>query len=247
MKRKITVLFCCLVYHTGFAGNTDSLKTKNEVGLNLNFISIIVLGGSAYSSEMAMTYRHFFDARSALRIRPSVEFRNEGYELITAYNSQVIAMDDSTKTMKITRNNMKPIYQLNAGYEWHWGEKKLTWFTGGDLAVGYLSEEKSQNEEIWTRYPNGVDVSPAYWPDSVVSTHSWNTKQKYAGISPLIGCRLNWGKHWGFSFQTGFMVSLGKVKQEEKLNGIYQSESEWWQLDFNTKSMISDFSLLFRF
>lgn len=246
-------IFFCLFFLSAVVviaqknGDTTEMK-KNEFGLSLNSISIGFLGGSTeYKEEFAITYRHFLSEKSALRIRTSAEIRYGGGGFFRNYDSEIISMTDSTQLNRVTYYDYSPIFLINAGYEWHWGKKKVTWFTGGDLVYGLTSSNNKYNTESWKLKKDSTSTFSYYELDSVIYTYRYPTSQKLYGISPIVGLRITLGKHWGFSLQSSFLLSISKLKRETYLNELLSDNDEWWQLDFDFRALFSDFSILFRF
>ncbi|MFZ5554941.1 MAG: hypothetical protein ACOZCO_17655 [Bacteroidota bacterium] len=247
MKRKITVLFCCLICHTGFTGsNTDSTSfKKNEVGIGITPAIVVTFGGSpGYESVFSFTWRRFTEEKFSLRCMPSVTFFRD----LLYSSGDLIEDNDTMRIIDYRTTNEKPRYMIKAGFEKYWGKRKAKWFVGVD-AFYYFKKEK-YNHTRYYYHPDSSTLASGYINykvDSLDHLYTRETNHHAYGVSPFIGLRVPVAKRWSLIFQGSFLFGYSFDKTDYYENLVFTRKENSHGFVFSMNGLVSDFSVNFLF
>ncbi|MFY9311501.1 MAG: hypothetical protein WAQ28_20825 [Bacteroidia bacterium] len=209
----------------------NGLYKRNEISINISPLKSLFLPSSLPQTNYAVTYKRFLDKKTAIRAGIGLDIINSNFSYqYMPYNSI------QHKSYKV--NSSSPFIRM--GLEKHFGGKKLTFFYGVDLMIGYYRG----NTSIKT-----TDLSR----DSTGSVHLMRTKQSMSenvlqfGVSPFIGAKYNFSKNFALSFQTGYNF-IYQAGQRTITNSAgtrtYRVNSVNWN---RGPGFFSDISLIYKF
>jgi hypothetical protein len=225
----------------------DEIK-KNEAGLNTAPFITMFLGAEMYHPKIALSYKRIIKSKNA--IRASINSLSETYINSNYKNYYIISQTDSTQLRRNYENTNGNKYQVNIGYEWRKGKKKLKYFFGNDLIFGYAGEKHRTYDEnyILQKTIIGKDTLNQFYLDSSITIEYSSTRYLYAGISPFIGLYYPLSKKFVLSIQTGadILFSIGRVRTKDYIKNE-TSEVRVSTFDLNMNGLINDLSLVYRF
>ncbi len=232
-----------------FTKDTTPLEKirKHEIGASFSPALVIMLGGSpGYYNRFAVTYRKNKSEHYSLRIAASVTSYYEPYYFWN--NNNPIHETDSTVTYYMTGGNKNPKWQLNFGYEYNWGKRKVKWYTGGDLFYAY-SSTYGHSSTIRYRKDSIINGNMNIHLDSVLNHFSSLRINHHLGFSPLIGLKFPISKRFYISaqFHINLGLQFGGRREEYSNNTFTVYHDKYINFEVDSPGIISDLSLVFRF
>lgn len=156
---------------------------------------------------------------------------------------------DSTRIVNRFQPNNIHKWQLNVGMECRSkGNKRWSTFVGLDLISGFYKQscvlydmqEKLDSDGYWHIVDNSTTAVTMV--DYKQST-SW-----YVGLSPKIGLRYAFNRHWMMSIQAGFdtyFLKSAYYKRDSFGTSILKYDANYFE--YNMNSILDDFSIVYRF
>ena len=172
-------------------------------------------------------------------------------------NYDLIAHTDSTQIRRYAYQNPEDKIQVNLGYEWRRGKKKLKRFFGTDVITGYyqskitkrdyafkLGYTKQQQITYGTKYPQYVPDDSQY----ATIAFSETSDLFYVGLSPFYGIRYPISKRFSMSVQTGFYLyfAFGNTSYNDYTKSVFKNYSTNF-LSTGISNFINDISLSYHF
>ncbi len=234
-----------LVHQENLEAKKDTVPKflKNEFGLAINPVLLDLLGGNPWMTRWALTYRRHLNEKLSLRGVAAFYFND--YNLI--FDSDWNYSYNADSTVKYANHQYKEKYEgyrISTGLQFNWGKKKLKWFTGMDLSFGNIKTISHTDSIYYARDTIGLQL---YTQQS--STEIWKTinRSKQFGLTPFIGIRAMFSKHWGFSAHIAYQFYYAKESYVAYDHGQWFDGEGWQSLNISTDSFFEDVSIIFRF
>jgi hypothetical protein len=132
---------------------------------------------------------------------------------------------------------------VNLGYERVYGKRKLKWFYGADLSLGY-SENITLNQSI------RIVKDSVGWVEDVTFTSTTGrskTTTVSVGVSPFFGLKYPINKRLSVSAQLGIDAAYRSQRITGAIIGGVRP-GHYTSFDFNTESgLLNDISIIYRF
>ena len=264
-KTVSTLVIAMTITGAGFSQETPITATpetgtikKNEIGFNTAPIASILLGSEPYAPKLSLSYKRVINERNALRFSSSYQFNWGDGQWYNLYNYDIVLQTDSTQIRRYRQSNNGDRAQVNTGYEWRRGKKKIKYFFGADLILGHTSHSYNLFDQSYVLEKglpyqsfSGGDTLYHFAPDNTSQTsyvQSEKTHFVYGGVSPFLGLIYPLSKRFLLSVQMGVDASFsyGKTTHHDYTkNTTYDSFSS--SLDFNSAGIVNDLSLVYRF
>lgn len=210
-------------------------QRKNEIGINTTPLLSALIGSSLDINRFSITYKRILNDKSALRI---AVIADKGF---TSYSS-VLPTSDTTINTHFYYDHLSP--HINLGYERTFGKKKLKWFYGADLILGYSKESNSQL--ISKTYTDTVSGS-MYMEVNPKTTMLNETKGYMVGLSPFFGAKYALSKRFSISTQVGMDATFKNLSSIAKDNNNVRKE-KFYTFDLGgTAGFINDISIIYKF
>ena len=268
MTKKIVmaVIMATALSATGISQETTAAiptipqeKTKrNELGLNIASAASILLGAEPYTPKLSLNFKRIVHENKALRFAASYQFKWVETSLHNIYNYDILSQTDSTQIRRNKQSDNGGRMQVNAGYEWRKGKKKLKYFFGADLIAGHTSHIYSVFDQAYKLeqiYPfRGSPTEDTlfrfeYDPNTpTMFVTSEKTNYYYVGLGPFFGLTYPLSKRFSISAQTGVDIrySFGKTVTKDYFSKISNSRS-YGLYEFSTSGIVNDLSLIYKF
>lgn len=267
-KKTLSALVIAMaVTSTGISqeiSKTDSSAekiSKNELGFNIAPIAVALMGGEAYRPTFSLSYKRIIKEKNALRFSLNYQFPMMNWNYGDDY--YIVSQTDNTQLRRYFERDNGNKIQTNIGYERRFGKRKIKYFFGADLTLGFTNESYRIYDEnfVLEKYPyqglyyspqsGGIDTLYQFIsdPDSfAVDIYSETTKYISVGTSPFFGFYYPLSKRFSLSFRTGFDLyfSLGK-KDEKNYTNNETTKTRVSTFDFNMNGLINDLSIVYRF
>lgn len=236
---------------TSFNPPTIHELKKNEISINsAPFFKVLLNAQTSDVTRFSATYKRNLNEKSALRFSIVADkVSNLDYNFYTNTKNEIIIVKNDSVMIKqktITSGYVSPYIKL--GYERLFGKKKLKWFYGADLSVGYSKRSSyKQNTTLIkdsTQGPNSWVETMEYRADILSKT---TTKIISVGINPFFGVKYPISKHFSISAQVGvdmFYRNENTAANWSKANRTSRIST----LDFNEDAgFLNDISLVYKF
>ena len=250
-KRSIIFSLFILVMN---ASAQDSVSTsnplpqakKNELSINTIPCLGVLIASESENNRFSIGYKRNLNERSALRISLAVDIvKNSFYNSFS--NDKIILSTDSVLIKRKTelQNYVSP--HLNIGYERLFGKRKLKWFYGGDIVIGYFKTLVLEREMILHR--DTIKGTAGWLEDQFDSRTVSRTDSKIfsVGLSPFFGAKYPLSKRFSISAQIGVAMSYNTAAVSEIGSGSkknYQVST----FDFNeSPGLLNDISIVYKF
>ena len=127
-------------------------------------------------------------------------------------------------------------------------EKKLKWFYGTDLALGYFkSESYKQNKTLVRDTAFGQNVWVEVQNAQAEIVLRTKTKGYSIGLSPFFGAKFPISKRFSVSAQVGMDMAFKNMEVTETKNGL-TNKQRVSSFDFNLSTgIVNDISLIYKF
>lgn len=243
--KKNAIVFVMFVLVMNAKAQSDSTKIdsttivrlrKNEIGINTTPILSALIGSSLNINRFSISYKRILNDRSSLRI---VVIADKGF---TSY-THVVPTSDTTVNTHFYNNYFSP--HINLGYERLFGRKKLKWFYGADLILGY---NKDSNSKLVSKTYTDTLSGSMYMETNPKTTLLNETKGYMLGLSPFFGLKYSLSKRFSISAQAGMdltVKNLTMVFKDQNNNDITE-KFHTWDLG-GTTGFINDISLIYKF
>jgi hypothetical protein len=253
MKKMIILpLFMSVMNILAQTEKPDSLKNhsffkKNEVSVNTApvFKQLLTTGGSG-STRFSIGYKRYLNEKSALRFSLMADrIDNAVYNI---HERSVIILNSDS--VLIRQETVSPPYfspHINIGYERLFGKRKLKWFYGADLVLGY-SQNKTFKQNI-VLYRDSTQGSTSwtekeYRPEIVARS---TTKTFFMGVTPFFGVKYPLSKRFSVSAQVG----VDAIFRDQRVTDVSQGKnvhSHFSTFDFNQDTgFLNDISIIYKF
>ncbi|HEY1055868.1 MAG TPA: hypothetical protein VGE24_12055 [Emticicia sp.] len=252
MKTNLILTIGLMSTCTAFSQANDTLKNRsekpNELGINVApVIRNLLLNGSVPVNRFSLSYKRYLNERSGLRFIGVVDLVNKDMPGYSSYSEKIFLQDDS---ILIKQKRITPVYvspRLNLGYERLFGKRKLKWFYGADVSVGYaVSKSMLQNFTMQKDTSSGQN----YFKDQPVhgeTISSTRTRILSFWFSPFFGVKYPLSKRFSVSAQVGVDFVFSDERSVENAAGL-KKESNSKAIDFNQNSgFLNDVSLIYKF
>lgn len=229
--------------------NKDSSLTnekflKNEIGISLNPVLVVMLGANINETRWALTYRRHLNKKWSVRFIGGIHFSRNFNSLFGNYSYQQYDITDSTG-YAISKNRRDYYgYSVQTGLQYNWGKKKLKWFTGIDLFYADFKKiyyTDSIYGKTYPEYPNIIN------PESITQIKKENYTAKHYGIFPFIGIRAMFNKHWGFSTHFGYRITYAFESDVTYEYGVQTFGHRYTSFNLYADAIFQDVSIVFRF
>jgi hypothetical protein len=256
MKKKLILMsvLACVANLNAQTTAADSKKDnpdfkKNEISINTAPIfRQLSVNNSSDATRFSAAYKRYLNESSALRFSIVVDFiNNEAFSHGFPDREVIFLNSDSTMVRQTT---LSPAYispHLNIGYERLFGRRKLKWFYGADLAMGY-SESRT------------VRQNSMLHKDTVQGTYGWtedssspeiisrlNTKTVSVGVSPFFGAKYPITQRFSVSAQVGVDATF-RSQEVSGTNIGYNRAGHFSSFDFNQDTgFLNDISFIYKF
>jgi hypothetical protein len=256
MQKMIVSAAVILLAHTGdcFAQNnssdTSSLQVirKNQLCLNVAPLLVGFMGGGVNSAKLGLMYKRSTGEHVALRIGAYYFTPEDNYAPKPYYSMYV---NDSTRRDYYNYYQVNEKWQLHLGWQYTFGKRKLKQFAGADVISGIAysrNNNYAEDSHVATVLPPSTTAG-SY--ETIVAAYDLGTRYSrtiYAGLSPFYGISYPLSKHFALSAQTGFDLSFGFSKVEQKVSGNPSGYSDHYRtMDFNVPFLVNDVSLVYHF
>ncbi len=165
-----------------------ALFKKNEISINISPLKNFLLSAPQQQTRYAISYKRFLDPKSAIRTSIGIDYVNS--------NSSYQHMPKNTIIRSSYKESSKMPF-ISVGYERYFGDRKLSFFYGADLIIGYYRSKKSST---------GNNI----FNDSIATLISMKSEEVTTenifkvGISPFIGAKYSFSKTLAVSCQMGY-------------------------------------------
>ena len=255
MKTIYFLIALILIGSSTFANLNDSLSTtstkKNEIGLILNPVGIVLLGATPNGQRLGITYNRKLN-------KPGIFFTSGMY-----YQSY---KNDFEKGKELTlevngllrniqyRNEITDKVMLSLGAEKRWTVSQcpaIVTYLGFEMLFSYGNEFASiGNQWMKADTSHGLEYSMQnLQSDSdFIQTNRTNRTIIGGGIQLNAGVQLHLGKRFYLFAQAApsFIFSTG-TRVEEDLITNSSSKYQTSQFDFDMRALVSDIGLSFKF
>ncbi len=225
---------------------------RNELYLNIAPVFSTLLGGfPANEMNYSLFYKRTLKnprwaMRTGILFKPQI---NNYYNAFNFNDDLYFEVTDSTRTAnKFYANNINK-WQVNAGMEWRSkGNKRWSTFVGLDLIYGiykqsyvlYDVQEKLDTNGHWN---TDLNSTAAVQMLDYKQNMSW-----YVGLSPKLGLRYAFNRHWMMSLQAGFDTYFLKTAYYTRNyfgTSIQQYAANYFE--YNMNSFFDEFAVVYRF
>lgn len=225
------------------------IAKKNEISINTApLFRALLNAGPAEATRFSATYKRNLNSKSALRFSIMADLIKENSYYPNPWNETIILQTDS---VLIKQTTVSPGYvspHVNIGYERLFGKKKLKWFYGTDLSIGYSkSESYIQNKTLVrdTAFGQNAWVEVINIQADIVS--KTKTKGYSIGLSPFFGAKFPISKRLSISAQVGADMTFQNKEISETKAGITKNYRVS-TFDFSQSTgIINDISLIYKF
>ncbi|MDQ3048283.1 MAG: hypothetical protein M3R27_12100 [Bacteroidota bacterium] len=221
--------------------NLPVLK-RNEISINtLPVFKVLLNAGNSEATRHSLAYkRNFKNGRSALRFSFVADNINKD-----VYGNRVtyISENDTMRRKQRVVNNSYWSPHINIGYERLFGQKKLKWFYGADLSIGY-----SESRSITQNYIITV-LGPHILLEEYESEANITQKSKTfsVGIIPFFGVKYPLSRRFSISMQLGTDIVYGSSEVSET-SASGNTTTRVTTIDFNQNTgLMNDISLVYKF
>jgi len=224
---------------------------KNLIGINTVPALVVLMGGiSGYENKFSMMFKRLNENRTALRIGASYTRILDSDRFMFRQLYEIIKETDSTQLREYNFAPYGQRLQLNIGYEFIRGKKKLKRFYGADFVIGYYHSFSGKYRESWFKDTTSVYNINGWTPlyhEAPILTERTIDNIFFIGLSPFYGLRYPISNRFLMSVQVGFngCIGLEKIKTSgEYINTFTHSSTIPY---FFLSGIIDDVSLIFRF
>ena len=229
----------------------DSTKVrKNELGLNIAPLAVALMGGSSYYPRYALTYKRWFTEKRAIRIGVSYNEQVGDYPL-GGLPYKTLQLTDSTRRDYYSYYQANEKYQLNLGYQFIFGKRKLKQFAGIDLILGLYHSHYYSYAETIEFDTTGVGQSNAGLYETLLYSTDLGTTNydtKFIGLSPFYGIMFPVSKRFSVSAQVGYDFTYGITTATKSIYSAGQPQSYTYNVfEINSPGIVNDVSLIYRF
>jgi hypothetical protein len=253
MKKKIIIPFLFvnianLAAQTSTSNLSQPVRTpgKNEISLNTAPVFRQLLSNSKpISTRFSFSYKRYLNEHSALRFSIMADLISKVND--NHYRREIILMNPDS--VLIRQETISPGYvspHLNLGYERLFGRKKLKWFYGTDLSIGY-SESRSFKQNTHLQKDSTTSfgwIEGAYQPEIVsrIKTETFSI-----GLSPFFGAKYPISKKFSISAQVGIDMAIKNEYVSEK-SAAATKNRHYSSFDFNMDTgFLNDISIIYKF
>lgn len=232
----------------GQTDSTTSLNKKNEIGLNIGPVVLVMLGSSPYSQPLGLTYKRVFSKwafRTNFTFKPS---SNDAYSSIT----EKTKVNDSTLIWNTTsRRNWSLVGRVGVEYRYKF---KRGWYfvTGIDLQAQHSVNSKAITVANYRIDSIGNSGSAEQFYHTTYKEQKNLLEEKVitkqVGVGLTVGTIIPLSKHWLIlaQFRADGGVGPSNRKTTDFVKGKTISSSST-SFDFNTSAAFSELSLFYRF
>lgn len=206
-----------------------ALTRKNEIGININPVLGFINPNLQHQKRFEISYKRILNEKSAFRTSVGVTYF--GYRSYSSWKSNKLAENGSYS------QNSSTSY-IKIGYERRFARKKLEFFYGADILIGYY---RNQYSSPITKYQNDSLLSPL----NSLAAQEMKTESGFKlGVSPFIGARYNFTDAFSVSVQMGydFTYQFGQ-KVVNTDNNITRTRTR----AFNQPGFFTDVSFRYKF
>ena len=227
---------------------SDPLFQKNEISVNTQpVLKVLMNAGESEVNRFSATYKRNLNEKSALRFTLAADMINRDSNIPLAQSESIILATDS---IVIKQHSSTPSYvspHVNIGYERHFGKKKIQWFYGADLLLGYsVSNTIKQNTTLYRDTAQGdfVWVQKGFNSEIVSKTRRETIS---IGVVQFFGAKIPISKHLSVSAQVG--CDMAYNNQHLSGTGVPMGrQSHISSFDFSgAAGFLNDVSLIYKF
>jgi hypothetical protein len=251
MKTKVLTALCMVLLTSKVHAQTDTIvrgERKNEVGLAIGPMALIMLGGQPYPQPIGIGYKRVYGAW-AIRFSAGMVSDNNSFMLANYTEKQVI---DSIETWRNEYRTSRS-YFGRLGMERRWNLKGNCKFViGADLQARHVEtirvydQMSSKIDSVWY----GQTAQPYSYTSGSTQARLLDEKTigKQLGLGLSFGFLVPLGKRWWLStqYRGDFFIGPQKTRIKDHVEGSDKTYTSMVS-DLNIGPIISELALYYRF
>ncbi len=238
------------------ANSNDSLEhvasKKNEIGLLLNPVGIILLGAAPSGQRLGVSYKHKLK-QSQLFFTSGIYYQGRNYQGFERENEITLEVNGLLRNIQYNKENNNKIF-AGIGLEKRWvlsACPKVLTYIGAELIVAYGAQNTNTSNQ-WMKTDSIIIAEIGNQSFEAISdfkqTKEVNKTSIGAGFQINAGLQLHLNKRFYLFAQTAPSFLLSTVTQTEKdftANNSTQTRSS--NFDFDMRALVSDVGLFYKF
>jgi len=250
----ISIVLMLVGITNSFCQDIDSTITdeksklrKNEIGLNIAPVAVFLLGGESYMPRFSLTYKRLTKS-GAFKIRANFfSEKSSTFGQTYQFTSLTLIETDSNVIKRQQYHYNANTWRFAFSYQWRSKrERKLNPYfgigiIGGITTDGVYDEVGVINKDSLSNWESSLFF------DERISNNSIKATSYSIGILPFAGLRVKITKHFFFSAEFEFGISYNSGIYLRKFQDNLEHEIKDKSFGVIANSLISDFSLYYRF
>ena len=229
-------------------GSSEGKELRNQIGLNVSPIILVMLGGPSDYHSYTLTYKRI-NNNGALRARLAFiddKLRNTRSRHLVI-PGKLIAETDSTETRMADSRTINN-WRIGIGYEWHksWFEN-VTIYYGLEVFTGFRTRSQFKNIAV---YAKDTVHGTSYLTEKIEDIYKKSERASTYRIGgvPFIGLDITPLPNFSLTLQAeyGFTYSRG-AQVIDKGTALEKTETAFFSGETLNRGFISEVSLLFHF
>ncbi|MDF2436592.1 MAG: hypothetical protein K0Q95_968 [Bacteroidota bacterium] len=241
----------CSVFVKAQTSTSDSLISKPDLKKNEIYLNLLPIARTLFTNtsspvnRFSLSYKRYLNERSALRLSLVADFvQKNAYTAHFGSDRDVydLGADSSLTKYTIERPGFLSPH-VSVGYERVYGKRKLKWFYGADLSLGY-SEHLTLKQRIRIVKDSIGWVEEVTFPSTVARS---KTTTVSVGIRPFFGLKYPINKRLSVSAQLGVDAAYRSQQVTGSIIGGVRP-GHYTSFDFTTESgLLNDISIIYKF
>jgi hypothetical protein len=238
------------------ANSNDSLEhaasKKNEIGLLLNPVGIVLLGSAPSGQRLGVSYKHKLK-QSQLFLTSGIYYQGRNYQGFERENEITLEVNGLLRNIQYNKENNNKVF-AGLGVEKRWivsACPKVLFYVGAEFIMAYGAQNTNIGNQ-WMKTDSIIiaEIGTQYFEavSDYKQTKEVNKTSIAAGFQTNAGLQLHLNKRFYLFAQTAPSFLISSVTQTEKdftTNNSVQTKSS--NFDFDMRALVSDVGLFYKF